>query len=1463
LEINNLDSNKNYSGLLPSFQDVLAARGTSLTLREELRDGKSGAFVALVDCEGTLDGLFVLKIDKQPGDYADEKSRHQSAQSRGVFSGRIPALVEVVHLSEHYCMLFRLAGDSRLVWRPLLESPRLFGSAYEQLSAALWTPDLFHFSELKSAADCVRGYLGYRLREEEGGRVSKNVLNYLGRDLLTAATFLYSGEELPNPYSFTTANDDRAMRFARLLLGPSHGDCHPGNIIIKATTDGEVNDLMLIDFASYEDDSPLFFDHAYLELSVLLSQMEGLGAQRWLDLASALVSDGGRPSSLDQYERAWALDITKGRKRALSLVASKYAYRLDDFRVQFALAHVSAGLSFLNKLPRKGRASAGISADQYLQAFVWSAVHLRRLFQFLGAAPAMSRDPVPRLGIQGASAPSIADDIWNSLGGFDSKELNVVAFSPSFRGEGITSALSSLLRINWGLVVDFCTAPLGTSVEDHIVNAWRQIWPYSEPADPHFANRGTLWYFANGREDISEALPAPDFVTWRRRYFVHLRQILEGVEKCSLKARVRLLFVGDYFDADILRIMLDTVDVQFGDSLVYVLDATGGPRLEVPGVRLQSVHLEAVLQRLERSREPQQRSIPGEVVFPCRHDGVVSQVAVPFDLVRRLSRDLFLVHRNLAHHIPVGREFGIDFRRGMAVEWSELAAQLDVPREKFSHFLDHVRNAFATSGNSTVNLRHEPSAGGTTLSRRIAWSIMEEHPVVLLQQLSADTSELLRDLFQFSSLPLLVVMEAGTVTESEREMLLRELREDNTRAVFLWVSRIYEVVDKGSVLQGQLTDQESDWFFSVYREQVREPGRVTALRKLVSSPALREQRSPFFFGLTAFGDRFIGLEKLIADTVSPLTESGLSLIVDLALVSAYSSDGFPVDDFDELCEDLNSGERPFASTSPFAVVAGAYIKIPHKLIAEKTLAALARGGSDWRADLYQNSKRLLDHLRGLRRSGRESIRRMVETLFITRDTKAALEGDADFKSGGIPKQSRFSPLIEDIGSVEAARALLKRLKDDWVEEPHFSVHYARHLIYEQPREIGQALVALEIAERSVTVEDDVIVHMLGMCHRVSMEVRIEAAKQVKQAFIDIEADSRTDAMEALGRFARASELNAESEYGQVASIQTITRLLRSATEMNSLDKSRAYVAIPFSEYAATAGHSWCLELVARAEGDIAALRNRPHWNLSVRAQNTIAQWNIVYGRIDLVVNRLRLLYHKYQDSNVRRALCDVIIAKYKRRWPEIPQSDLRTVLELMESNIERQGVRDSDVRNWLRAFRLHGTFDAHVAIRRLVDWHAIRPSSVEPAFYLYVLYFVLCLNAIPRNKGYADESNKWLEICKANRMRGQRNWGYEWLIKRNGHYNIAQFSDLPFDPVAMIRAGSLAGEDKMKILTRVTGSMIHYKGPQQASIDLGQGLNFRFAPRDQMNRDDVGKRVSAIIAFTYDGPVGWDAKLAD
>ena len=71
------------------------------------------------------------------------------------------------------------------------------------------------------------------------------------------------------------------------------------------------------------------------------------------------------------------------------------------------------------------------------------------------------------------------------------------------------------------------------------------------------------------------------------------------------------------------------------------------------------------------------------------------------------------------------------------------------------------------------------------MGRRLAWEFMEKFPVVTLDQISADTASYLRDVFRFCSLPVLVVMESTVVTESEREGLLQQLREDNTRAAFL------------------------------------------------------------------------------------------------------------------------------------------------------------------------------------------------------------------------------------------------------------------------------------------------------------------------------------------------------------------------------------------------------------------------------------------------------------------------------------------------------------------------------------------------------------------------------------------------------------------------------------------------------------------------------------------------------
>src|SRR5207245_1581508 len=110
------------------------------------------------------------------------------------------------------------------------------------------------------------------------------------------------------------------------------------------------------DLAFFRDSAPFFFDHAYFELATLLRRMSGLGQLRWWALATFLAQSRGPDTapglhSLEQEEREWARDIVGGRAIAVSLATEAFPARTDDLRLQYLLAHVAAGLAFINKVP--------------------------------------------------------------------------------------------------------------------------------------------------------------------------------------------------------------------------------------------------------------------------------------------------------------------------------------------------------------------------------------------------------------------------------------------------------------------------------------------------------------------------------------------------------------------------------------------------------------------------------------------------------------------------------------------------------------------------------------------------------------------------------------------------------------------------------------------------------------------------------------------------------------------------------------------------------------------------------------------------------------------------------------------------------------------------------------------------------------------------------------------------------
>ena len=373
-----------------------------------------------------------------------------------------------------------------------------------------------------------------------------------------------------------------------------------------------------------------------------------------------------------------------------------------------------------------------------------------------------------------------------------------------------------------------------------------------------------------------------------------------------------------------------------------------------------------------------------------------------------------------------------------------------------------------------------------------------------------------------------------------------------------------------------------------------------------------------------------------------------------------------------------------------------------------------------------------------------------------------------------------------------------------------------------------------------------------MCYRIRMESTLKNAREKQGTFAAVEATLESDSSSALECFGLAAILDPISEYGHLSSIQTVSTLLRGATELSGTDLAGLLT---------DRRQRWLASALERAEESINVLQSRPGSRLSVRSRRIIAEWALVYGQVEKVIQQLRVLSEGVQDPGVRRALCSALLTKYNRKWISVADGDLQTIARLMERNIESNDFSDADLSRWLRASRLRRGFQIERAIERLIDWNKLRPDAVEPAFYLYVFYFLQWLNSGRVNQGYIGAVQKWLDVCRANRSLGNKQWSYEWLVERDGRFNAVHFSDLEFDPVQTMIGRTPEHSGRLRQLGRLEGTLSRYVGPQHALVDLGQRFTIHIVPRSEIVRDHEGRRLRTLISFSYDGVVGWNPEL--
>jgi hypothetical protein len=171
---------------------------------------------------------------------------------------------------------------------------------------------------------------------------------------------------------------------------------------------------------------------------------------------------------------------------------------------------------------------------------------------------------------------------------------------------------------------------------------------------------------------------------------------------------------------------------------------------------------------------------------------------------------------------------------------------------------------------------------------------------------------------------------------------------------------------------------------------------------------------------------------------------------------------------------------------------------------------------------------------------------------------------------------------------------------------------------------------------------------------------------------------------------------------------------------------------------------------------------------------------------------------------------------------------------------------------WLRTVRQAQHPPAIDSIIEKVSYWKANTGSLEAAYYLYVLHFILALDG--SSQAIAD-AERALDECRAiARFRRDRTRSFEWIGPGVGIRRLVHQS----------RLGEWKNDfwESTALLTRLTGRIKSIEAPQKGTIQVVGGMDAFFVPArsDVHASRDENVLVSFYLGFSYDGPRAWSVQ---
>ena len=1061
---------------------------------------------------------------------------------------------------------------------------------------------------------------------------------------------------------------------------------------------------------------------------------------------------------------------------------------------------------------------------------------LDRIYQWRKGEP--SYDPGPTTGAW--------EQLYRACDGFDPQRVYIAVLGGETSAD--TRDWTAMASVHWSIIVDFDT---GTDTDGNYAIAKE---PFSERQALRISAlddilavtaRSAVWVAAAGLDSRPTTGPSANWRDWNRSQGPRLEQTMNELARITEPAPMTLIMFGG--EARYLSTTCEIADRAFAHRVEYVFANPDSEMYrEIAGrfdASIVSIALPDVcqgLRELGRDSGP-----PREILFPHLRGGTV---AIALDRARWMEEQLELVHWDIGSFAEDQTEED-SFLRGATVSWNNLNVGDDANRDVTTKLERQIRQELEARATRRVNFWHWPGAGATTVARRIAWNIQREFPtVVALEIQPQESAERLKYLFGITRLPVLVVIDLPGVTKEVVDRFYDTLRSSHVPAVLFNVERRFDThAGTGShYLDAMLTTREAVGLAGVLA--VRVPDRRSELEALIDEPE-RRKRSPFYFGLVAYGRNFRGLESYVEARLSTAADPVRDAVLLMAFAYYYGQITLSLQTFGQVFKVPASKLIAMSKAIPdymreLLVEDNDRVRPAHQLIAEEVLqqelGQIGGGRHNWRVGLADLATRFIDLLADLPHRNRGTTSDILRAVLIER-------GHSQSPAG--PWEAEFSQFLTEVPSVDGRRRVLEHLAHTFPEEPHFWAHLGR--FYSRVVKDHQKAHSAHQTALGLLPNDPLLHHMAGMGWRAELydmlpSIDSDSAEDYETKILEIvnEASMEFDAARALDR---------RSEYSYISQVQMIQRVVGSVSRAKGYQhQTIRFLTLP--------GNDSYRELVDQAQNllsDLGLIKgDETSSQLQMRLQADLER---LHGKHSEAIQRLTNVLDRQESYRppIRRALIRTYDASRHGDWSQLTDRELARVVKLAGDNIVEEPASDYNLRLWLRAVRTENALSVdHVAEQ--LAYKRLQNQSVDTTYYLYIMKF---LQLESGDLAVVHEVPSLIDECsRLAKDLSRTTTSFEWLGNETGLAALVHVSTLG------------AWDDKKRFwpntehLRVVRGRIAQIRNQGSGEIELPSGLRAFFVPSrgavsgGYIAGQDIGREVEFFLGFSYDGLRAWSVR---